>query len=905
MMAGPSIAVVVIMALHATIIILASHQVVAVAAAAAVVVVVAENNNDDHFPSSSTTIMHDGENNNAVITDSTSSSKHQRRREKRRLQLTESQSLQRQRVPINGNIYNDKSSIIPSSSGTWPKVNSQQRQLACGTKGWHPELTSGNQNGCSNDNNYGSEWHLTPDFWFYSSSKACCDMFFGSSDLECVVYDRCGSGGSAGGGSAGGGGAGGGSGGKQCAWHAEMVNQDGCTTNDSYPPEWLDPNMVIHMFHATSQECCSAVFAGMDESACIVYGAGLCTTNVLDSSGPAPPPAGVANGDCVSPGWHADISAKDGCTNDDNYAGEWLSSNQKDTMFHSNAQQCCNFFFASDPASCKNYDRGCRIDPNIGSGGCDGTIWVPDQGSSNGCTNDPHFPEDWKDKEGEYVFNTAMACCNKYHTDYQCAARDGCTNEVAYLEVTRMPTKLPTERPTPKPTPLPTKFPTPQPSSTPTIRPPRYYIVHGEGTCVNEKIVPKPYYISNTYSDMMGCCHASYYREKCFTQMQLDGSHIVPTPKPTSVFVPSTVVEITMWGTLQLGNLNVPSNNNSPKWSTLKDLLMKTISFVMAESPICHPGLRVELSTFAGKSFPARNRRLDSGEIEDATTDTAHEKRPRRATATAASQTLEFQMSIPAKCDASCQTAGGYIGKLAFNDLEEHFQEYIESGATSNTLVMIGESYGLIYEDDEESEAPFVSSGTLSYRHAVESDITWMPTFNPTIMNPTFNPTILIVPTGNPSEESTGTMSPTQNPTNSEEPTSSPTTACSTLTWHYLGDGECTNSQNYPELWDNEPSIGSYFLFDTLEECCSDKSPEQCIVTDTCTDNDSNSMPIVYCDMTTMLYHPTTPGQRTCTNSKDYPNAWDDSDGFLFVTAADCCAEYYNDELCLIKDVCY
>merc|ERR1719203_2377952 len=100
---------------------------------------------------------------------------------------------------------------------------------------------------------------------------------------------------------------------------------------------------------------------------------------------------------------------------------------------------------------------------------------------------------------------------------------------------------MPTGTPTTRPTKLPTNAPTPQPSLPPTVRPPRFFIVHGQGTGANDSIVIKPYYIVDTFTDMMDCCQASFAREKCFNQMELDGllkvEDAIPTAVPTIAFV--------------------------------------------------------------------------------------------------------------------------------------------------------------------------------------------------------------------------------------------------------------------------------------------------------------------------------------------------------------------------------
>jgi len=439
---------------------------------------------------------------------------------------------------------------------------------------------------------------------------------------------------------------------------------------------------------------------------------------------------------------------------------------------------------------------------------------------------------------------------------------------------------------------------------------PKFYVVHGEGICADGDITPMPHYTQDAYGDMKTCCNSSWAKEKCIARMRAeggDGTDSAPTPIPTTPLpVSDTVVEINMWGSMQVEHVSVPATNDPEEWYALEDLFVKSVHSVMTECPICHPGLSVTASLFGGRAFPSsRNRRLSSGEGDDAdnvedeeaTSFPLAKKREKRR-ATAASE-LKFEMTIPARCDDSCQSAMGHPGVGAFDEIESHFREYIQVGMVDSTLALFGAALGLLEEGDESSrEAPHVSSGTLTYRRGTPSTITWVPTFMPTVEMPTVSPTL--GPTGNP------TVSPTPAPTpNSDEPTTSPTTACSALRWHYANHGECINDPDYPRLWDVRPEMGARFLYDSAESCCVRNShPEWCILTDSC-DTGVVTVPMFYCIAREMKYHPTSPGERTCTNNEEYPAAWRGNDKFLFESAQDCCAAYYGDGLCFIKNVCY
>ncbi|KAL7531764.1 hypothetical protein ACHAXR_004218 [Thalassiosira sp. AJA248-18] len=769
---------------------------------------------------------------------------------------------------------------------------------------------------------------------FHGSSQSCCDFFFGGG---CEIYDRCG-------------GSGGGDGGappptppsnSDCAWHADMGNKNGCSNDDNYPKEWLDTKVLKHMFHPTSEACCKSLYP-TSGGKCPSRDGG-CTKNVLKEGGTGGGGGGSSgttttpsNGNCVTAGWHADLSGgKDGCTNDDNYPGDWLTDPQLlSSMFFPTAQECCSTLVTGH---CTINDRSCRIDPKLTSGGCDANVWHPDVQTRVGCSNSKNYPPDWKDVNTEdFLFKSALACCTKYHQDWSCPVRDGCTNQITNMEITKAPTRHPTKRPTPSPTDHPTTSPTPAPSPFPTVKPPEYYIVHGVGVCNNDKIVPKPYYVTMSFPTPEKCCQASFARESCFYNLELEQAVYEPTPEPAPTREPvptdlptlspisGIVVEITVFGSMQIENVAVPSSN-SQDWPKLKNVLMSTISSVMAKSPICHPGLTVTLSTYAGQSFPywlRRRQLLDKGggynanygdEVENEADNDQEIIEARQLPSPsslmsqaderrlAVSQTLQFEMTIPTRCDDECQLATGHVGKLAFDELEDHFLRYIDTGAFSYTLKTFGAAWYLIDDDDGSYESPSIISGTLSYRMGVKSDVTWVPTFMPTVATATEIPTYF--PTGGPTNGPSGSpMAATAAPT-THEPTSSPTTVCSAFKWHYGGgDVGCTNSPEYPALWDLEPTIGSRFLFDTLEDCCYANTPEACTVTETC--EVTNYAQTFYCDLTGRKYHPTTPSERTCTNSKDYPSAWNNSDRFLFVSAEECCESYYSDGLCLIKNAC-
>lgn len=319
----------------------------------------------------------------------------------------------------------------------------------------------------------------------------------------------------------------------------------------------------------------------------------------------------------------------------------------------------------------------------------------------------------------------------------------------------------------------------------------------------------------------------------------------------------------------------------------LRGVFVNAIAKVMVQSPICHPDIAVVLTTWAGEAF----RRL---EAEDrATRDAPAGLGGGGAQRRAAAKTLQFEMTVHAVCDGECQAARGPRGKLAFNELAEHFAHYIDSGAMTSMLHIVAAEWGLLVDNGEDDPSPVVIAGSLTYGSGAKSDVTWVPTSSPTASVPSKAPTSS--PTTSPT-----TAAPSTAPT-TDAPTPAPTTTCATFRWHYAGDRGCTNDQDYPLLWKQDPEVGSYFLFDTLEECCAANSPVRCVVTDVC---DEVYTPKACVDGD-FLFHPTTPEQSVCANGGNHPPGWTVGNGFLFDYSWNCCASYYGNTLCLIKNVCY
>ncbi|KAL7543342.1 hypothetical protein ACHAXR_012659 [Thalassiosira sp. AJA248-18] len=645
------------------------------------------------------------------------------------------------------------SSIIDRSS------ESEHRRLkSC--MGWHAEMN--NQDGCSNDVNYPDSWRksnnsISPGLrqsMFHKTEKACCDFFF--PDKTCEVYSSdCKAPGSAPPPSSS----------SSCKWHPDMTTQNGCSNDDNYPEEWLEPRVASHMFHATAQKCCDEFYLG---KSCELYDRGCQalagpapepavpppepTDPPSEPAGPPPEPAAPlpeiavppVNVKCVSPGWHPDIRNQDGCSDGED---QWLQAKMKTNMFQQSSSKCCERFYPGK--DCKVYEDGCKIDPNIDA-----------------------------------------------------ASRP-------------KPTPKPTRRPHNGPTPKPTSEPT---SAAPTITPPVYYMEHFSGICLDEDEHPRPHYTTETFLSRDACCHSSFAKDKCFAAIPKSGDQGEKN-------IQDKVIELNFYGSMSLQLPNIPKSGSS-EWSVLKNALIKTLTSVMLKSPIVTEGLVVELFTFAGQSFQYRfRRRLNKRGTDEKNEDVLSSHWARTKRRASASQSLQFEMTIPVRCDAACQSGHdsmSQLGHALFYELESHLEYYVDSGVLSSVLLKMFELSGLF----SESDVPPVTLGVLTYRSAVLSSETLIPTWSPTSFlsspKPTFRPL-----TKKPSSQ------PNTSPTKSDEVN----TKCeSAAAFHPIEDFSaptCTNSRSYPELW-NSPGARPFFLFETGDDCCSYFRFEQCNIEDVC-----------------------------------------------------------------------
>ena len=196
--------------------------------------------------------------------------------------------------------------------------------------------------------------------------------------------------------------------------------------------------------------------------------------------------------------------------------------------------------------------------------------------------------------------------------------------------------------------------------------PPEYYVPHNLVICVNSNDpgMAKPFYITSSFDNYHECCaEASPDVMQCLDAAPDDIEEYNPPG------ISDTIIEISMFGSVSLQLSAIPKYN-SPEWSTLKRVLTNTITAVMLESHLANQGIVVKLLTFAGKRLRPQRSQMES---------------------------LEFEMTIPVRCNAMCQLANknGPLGKVASNELEEHWAWYVDTGAFSSFLWDIGEKSGL------------------------------------------------------------------------------------------------------------------------------------------------------------------------------------------------------------------
>jgi hypothetical protein len=125
-------------------------------------------------------------------------------------------------------------------------------------------------------------------------------------------------------------------------------------------------------------------------------------------------------------------------------------------------------------------------------------------------------------------------------------------------------------------------------------------------------------------------------------------------------------------------------------------------------------------------------------------------------------------------------------------------------------------------------------------------------------------------------------------------------TVCESGLWHVSDDfSKCTNSFGYPPEWDRE-ELSKIYLHESLSNCCHQffyAHGNECKHEDICASEDDNSPK---CGD----WHPDTQNQNGCSNSIDYPKEWKGNDAIFHNSSEACCASFFADRECAVRDVC-
>jgi len=139
---------------------------------------------------------------------------------------------------------------------------------------------------------------------------------------------------------------------------------------------------------------------------------------------------------------------------------------------------------------------------------------------------------------------------------------------------------------------------------------------------------------------------------------------------------------------------------------------------------------------------------------------------------------------------------------------------------------------------------------------------------------------------------------------------------CTEGEWHieHMTHNTCSNSGNYPPLFDIVPDeLRHIFFFATAEACCNyTRFDDNCIVVDDCssaikaTENEraAESAYSTNCEWSISRFH-----RNTCTNSGNYPPEFDQVPSFarhnyFFLTAEACCNDTGFHDNCIVDDEC-
>lgn len=287
---------------------------------------------------------------------------------------------------------------------------------------------------------------------------------------------------------------------------------------------------------------------------------------------------------------------------------------------------------------------------------------------------------------------------------------------------------------------------------------------------------------SQIYTDINICCDVSWDTSLCLSKAERPIANNADGTADTGDAdnsIPPKVINLTIYGTLQLQLHSLPTSTSS-QWTKLKIALTKTFIQLFNSEWVITDGMEVELWSLNGVSFTTSSRHLIDGQLRG-----NHNQNHRRLLS---SHELQFQLTLPSKCNSNCQSITQQIAlgsDTPFKEIYTHFTTFVTTGQFSSTLNKMGTPMGLFSDG-----SPSVSNGQLTYHYGVYSSTltSWSP---------------------------------------SSQPTEPPTTQSPTMDIHYTDSIVSQTNKYYPDLEQktclNDGNEGEHQpnLYDTLDECVS------------------------------------------------------------------------------------
>jgi len=123
--------------------------------------------------------------------------------------------------------------------------------------------------------------------------------------------------------------------------------------------------------------------------------------------------------------WHLNIeeeTAKPVCSNSWKVPS-WTAN--RNHLFYESLEECCSDLF--EDQECNTFNA-CEPEEQVNAH-CDSPKWHFDLDTKEGCTNNPRFPDSWKDPHviAYYLFESHDECCEKFvKRGYPCTKHDVC-----------------------------------------------------------------------------------------------------------------------------------------------------------------------------------------------------------------------------------------------------------------------------------------------------------------------------------------------------------------------------------------------------------------------------------------------------------------------------------------------